>query len=424
MPLRMRVAQVTAASAWAVADQAVVSLGSFLFTVVVARTFSERDFGTVVLALGGLHLLHTIHRSLLLYPYSLRVSCSSEAEMRCSFYSALVLSILVSTVLGTGAASVAAACGYPRLSLILGLVVLASQTQEVFRWALLSRLSHKRALAGDLIRHALPATAVGALAAGRNVETAEALGSIVVAAAIASVVQACQLRLAPAAPAVRACAAEFWKFGRWDLMSALMTNVSSQAMQVTLAITHGTVEVARLQAVATILGATHPVLFGLGNVITPAVARAATRQANPGWAGIRYALAGTAVLIPYLSVLALLPQAVLASVYGADSDYAKQTTLLRWFVAIYALLHIVHATEGILKGLGRSREMTGITLAGLVLNAAIVMPSSALAGASGGAAACVFAYVVQVAMAVRLLRIGRADGELPRTALAPLGSSV
>src|SRR6476661_11135717 len=58
-------------SLWAVADQGVVSGFSFAFNLLLARTLPESDFGIAVLVIGGLYMLHSVHRSLVLYPFSL-----------------------------------------------------------------------------------------------------------------------------------------------------------------------------------------------------------------------------------------------------------------------------------------------------------------------------------------------------------------
>src|SRR5579872_6379086 len=138
---------------WAVIDQGVVSGCSFLFNLVLARFFPEREFGTAVLIIGALYLLQSIHRSLILYPLSLRIAVASDWEIERLTVSALGLSIPLSLVLGGTAAVAAIITSHRSLALILVAVVLASQTHELLRWVFLARMQHQGALVADVLRH-------------------------------------------------------------------------------------------------------------------------------------------------------------------------------------------------------------------------------------------------------------------------------
>ena len=109
-------------------------------------------------------------------------------------------------------------------------------------------------------------------------------------------------------------------------------------------------------------------IFGLSNLVTPAVAEAAeSSQATARAVGLRYGLIGSVVLIPYLAVLLLMPRTVLAAVYGSASPYVGQAAPLRWFVVTYVFVYTLQTAQAILNGLGRSRDVSIISFTGLVL---------------------------------------------------------
>jgi hypothetical protein len=87
-------------SIWAVADQGIVSAGFLGFNLILARTVSERYFGIVVLAVGGLYLLQIVHRAVILYPLSLRVAASRGEHLQHWVLSSAALSLPLSLALG------------------------------------------------------------------------------------------------------------------------------------------------------------------------------------------------------------------------------------------------------------------------------------------------------------------------------------
>src|SRR4051812_35840981 len=96
-----------ARSVFAVADQGVVSGASFSFNLILARILSEREFGVAVLSIGGLYLLQGVHRSLIIYPLSLRIASGPESDTGRLTFSAALLSLPLSMGLGFVAAAAA-----------------------------------------------------------------------------------------------------------------------------------------------------------------------------------------------------------------------------------------------------------------------------------------------------------------------------
>src|SRR3954469_12892194 len=53
---------------WAIADQGIVSLGNFLTTIILARTFGPEVYGVWSIIFGFMLFLNNLHASLIIYP--------------------------------------------------------------------------------------------------------------------------------------------------------------------------------------------------------------------------------------------------------------------------------------------------------------------------------------------------------------------
>jgi O-antigen/teichoic acid export membrane protein len=395
-----------AGSIWAVADQGIVSAGSLGFNLVLARTVSERDFGTLVLAVGGLYLLQTVHRAFILYPLSLRVAASRGEHLQHWALSSSVLSLPLSSLLGLIAGAAALLMSQPpHVAAMLAAAVIATQSHEVLRWVHLARLQHRCALVADAVRHGSAVAGVLILFRLGHAGIPGAFGCLAGGAILGVVWQLWRLRLwVGSADRVRLLAHDAWRLGRWDFLGGSISNFSSQLMPWALAGWHGVDETGRLQAVASLLGATHPVIFGLGNLVSPAVAEAAeSSRAHARAVGVRYGLIGSLVLIPYLAVLLLLPGTTLMAVYGRSSPYASQTAPLRWFVITYVFVYVLQTAQAILNGLGRSRDVSFISFAGLSLQAVIVLPLAIKGGLLASCIGLCVSHVIHTIVALRFL---------------------
>jgi O-antigen/teichoic acid export membrane protein len=142
----------------------------------------------------------------------------------------------------------------------------------------------------------------------------------------------------------------------------------------------------------------------LGNLVSPAVAEAAeSSRAHARAVGVRYGLIGSLVLIPYLAVLLLLPGTTLMAVYGRSSPYASQTAPLRWFVITYVFVYVLQTAQAILNGLGRSRDVSFISFAGLSLQAVIVLPLAIKGGLLASCIGLCVSHVIHTIVALRFL---------------------
>ena len=67
-------------ASWTLANQGVVSLGTFLVNVQLARQLPTEDYGAFALLLGAFLALQLFNSSLLLYPMSIRLPVMQGAS--------------------------------------------------------------------------------------------------------------------------------------------------------------------------------------------------------------------------------------------------------------------------------------------------------------------------------------------------------
>ena len=131
-------------SVWSVADQAVVSLGTFLTSIALARSLSPSDYGVYGALLAGLLFLNGIHTSLVTSPLSVQGAAVDRATLgRYSTASVLFTLVLAAP---SGLLLLAASAGLGRTSLwIWAPASLALwQLQETMRRSLMCGLGHRR----------------------------------------------------------------------------------------------------------------------------------------------------------------------------------------------------------------------------------------------------------------------------------------
>ena len=143
-------------------DQAIVSAGNFGLNVLMARNFSENDYGAFALILSFILFLNTLHQAFVAFPLSVQGAAAPPSRIGYLLAVAAAITLLETLlffpVLGGAVLSV------KRLALFLPACVfmLAWQLQEVWRRGLIARGRYASAIGNDFVRYI---TALAALAA-------------------------------------------------------------------------------------------------------------------------------------------------------------------------------------------------------------------------------------------------------------------
>jgi O-antigen/teichoic acid export membrane protein len=418
-------------SAWALADQATLSLGNFLTNLVLLRFLAPAAFGTYALLFGTLMFAGSLHAALVVYPLSIgtvpRGGRTRPGSISRGVTAGGALALTGVLWLPLSACLVAAAALLGRIDLAPWAIaaLLLWLVQETLRRALLADLRHRAALIGDAVSYLGQAAVVWGLALRDALSIESALMAIAATSAAGALVQAFQvgLRRLPRhllAPTGLA----FWRDGRWLLLVQCLGLLTVYATPWTLMFFHGGREVAQFQAVAVLLGVANPVTAGMIGLIVPAVA-AASRDGDvtaARAAALRYGAVGAALLLPYYLALSLFPTTLLSLFSGAESAYVGLATPVRLFVAAYALFYVAQISAALLNGLGQSRRAFVAHAAGAAATLLVALPLAAAGGLHGAVWGGLVPAAVHAAASVLLLR--RLAGSARRDCPAPVETCV
>jgi O-antigen/teichoic acid export membrane protein len=264
------------------------------------------------------------------------------------------------------------------------------QFQETMRRAFMARLRHREAAWGDIISYLGQALLVWINVSYWNLTVEGALIIMAVTSGAAGLVQMVQHGLRRMRfTEIQHQAVVFWGLGRWILMTNFVGLFLSQAYPWALAFFYGAAVSAEFQAVSNILGISHPVIFGIGSLIYPAVARArgeyGEREATK--IGLRYGIRGGMLLLPFYLILVIWPQSVLGLFYGSSSPYLDLAGVLRLFVLCYLIGYLANFMVVILNSLERTRVAFLSQLASAMTTMIIGLPLVMWGGVAGATAA-------------------------------------
>jgi O-antigen/teichoic acid export membrane protein len=398
----------------ALLDQGVVSLGTFVTNVLLARSLGQGEYGLYALVLGVMLLLNSVHAALVAYPLSVKGATADEHELRRLAAGSLGLAGGLAAAMGAGLFAAVAALGSVELACWSAAALVLWQAQETVRRALVAHLRYGAALWGDAVSYLGQAALIWALSQEGRLSLGAAFAVMSFTSAAAAGLQAVQLRLRPGGLREGAhLARSFWSLGRWALFTNLVGNFTTQAFPWTLAAFHGVGAAAALQSVVNLMGVSHPVMFGINNLIIPVAARVVADRgvAAARRAAFRQAMIGWVLLSPYYVGLALWPEAALRGFYGAGSPYLALEAPLRLFVVAYVFVYLTCILGALLYGLGDSRATFLGHTAGAAAAVALGLPLTAAGGLLG---ASVGVIVVGAARAAGLgWFVARPRGPLP-----------
>lgn len=350
---------------WAMADQGVVSLGTFLTSIILARTLDPTAFGGFALIFGVMLVMNNLHGGMVIYPLLVKGAESDREHLRCISGRALRATIVLA---GPQALILTLPCWYAGVSPACSILVLVVwQIQETLRRTLGAHLQHVRAVAGDSISYLGQVAAVWGLWRMDMLTVNTAFAAMAITSSLAALIQANQVRpIFASGETSISVTLQMWLYGRWVVLTHVLGVAAQQAFPWALATSKSFEAAAAFQAMATLVGVSHPIMFSAGNLIAPAAARAmATRQyQQASTTALKYSAQGAALLAPYFITLLLAPGTVIAIVYGERSPYVQSAGGLRLFVLYYTIVYAAHMAGSLLNGMGRSFSVSMAHIAG------------------------------------------------------------
>lgn len=391
---------------WALADQGVVSLGTFLTSVLLARTLAPAEYGAFMLIFGTVLFLNSVQGSLIGFPLSIKGATADRDGLQQFTSTALALTSATALVLGVVVVLASIAVQRPEVAPWAVASMLLWQWQDCLRRALMAHVRHRDAIWGDALSFLGQAAILWLVSRIVGLTSELAFALVALTSGLSALVQSAQVGLRrPTMESLRLHALEFWILGRWLALSNFTSILTNQAFPWTLAYFHGLAASAEFQATANILGMTHPVLFSMSNLVVPAVARARSRQGmGVAWrTGSMYGAQAGLLLAPVFVVLMVWPDRVLATFYGSESPYAGLDSMLRLFVIVYCFRYGAFLVSAVLRGIEDGRGVFLGKLAGAAAALVLGLPLAALSvvASIGGAA---LSAASEVAVTAYLLR--------------------
>ena len=395
------------AGGWALVDQGVVSLGNFLTSLLLARFLPQETFGVYALLFGLMLAANQLHSAAVVYPLLLQGAVADRRAMRRLASVSLAYSLALAPLTGIALGVATILLNVPGTWLGAAVALTCWQAQETTRRILMAKLRHRAALWGDSLSYLGQALAVLCLGMRGSLALNAAFGIIAATSALAALVQVLQSGLGSCT--VQDIAQHIKRtfgVGGGVLTGHIALAVSMQTFPWALGLSRGPSAAASYQAIANVLGLAHPIMFGVGNLMLPSVARinaiGGARRAMRG--AIRQAGEGAILLTPVFAGILFWSSQILRAFYGPGSPYMGLTRELRVFVAVYIVMYIAQAATSTLNGLGRVREASISHVCGAGAAVALGIPASALLGLAGGIGGALASNVARLGMSLAYLR--------------------
>jgi O-antigen/teichoic acid export membrane protein len=395
----------------AMGDQAAVSAGNFLTSILLARALAPAEYGIYALLFTFIIALNGIHAALVTYGLSLHGAAVPRDVLEYLSGQSLALTLVLATGLGTVVAAIALALHRPSAAPWAFLALVCWELQETTRRALMAALRHAAAIWGDAVSYIGQAAVIWILIARHGISLESTFATIAATSSLGFLIQAAQLRLRwlhfrGAASLIPA----FWRVGRWTMFANFARGFTTQIFIWILAL-RSMPEVGAFQSLINVLGITNPVLFSLSNLIVPLVAASknARRNESPLRATFRFSSQAGALLVPYYVALLIAPLLALRIFYGPHSAYLAFSPELRVLSIGYFFLFLSHILGAHEYGEGRSLVVFRCQLAGAAVALVTGFPLASRYGVRGACWAFGITFIVQTILFAWYLRHGSAE---------------
>jgi hypothetical protein len=414
--------QLLGRATWALTNQAVVSLGSVLIHLLLARNLALEEYGTFALLSGGLLALQIVNTSLFSYPLAIRLA-GVRAELRSHIVSGTIVMVMASSFL-LNLLLIAGVLTFGLSSLVVPASVyfLLWQLHEALRRGLLADFQYRKATLGDAVAYLGGPLLALTLALRGEMSLAGALYAMSAAFGLGALLHARSQKLnRPAILLNREVISDIYRSGRWFLVTSVLILLGVQLPLWTLAAVGGAVEAAALQAVLNIGNLLNPMIIGLGNAIPQGSAEARLKHGIDGaWRATRgYILIGLLPTVALSAFTIVFPQLPLQVFYGSLSIFFALTLSVQFLILAWParLASELICAFMVSVDSGKQAALThlagiGLTMATLPLAAPLGVPGCCLALGLGSVARLVVGHLF-------VRNLVAAQGELREIELKP-----
>jgi O-antigen/teichoic acid export membrane protein len=382
---------------WMLGDQGVTSLGNMFTMWIVGRHVpQEWQYGAYNILLETMLFLNSLQAALVNYPLTIQGASGPRGKLRRSATAALVFTLsllpVLGLVMGIGAARAGwhGGQGLSGHSSLLFLALAAAgamvmwQGQEALRRALISEFRIAACIPGDAVSYLGQAITVFILYKLNLLNLITVFLAVGATSLAAMIIQALQIGLAPICfEDIRALGADWWKLGKWAMLTNLSTFITGISFLWVLEFLH-TADLDSLAAINLPIKITNPVITSIGGLIIPAVANAASKH---NWeqtrrSAVRYAGLGAMIIFPIFAFVAIEPRLCLHFLYDRFNT-PSTAHLLRLWVINCTVQYIATILSSWLAGLKEPRYQFFAQMVHVVSVIVLSLPATAIWGIRG-----------------------------------------
>ncbi|MEZ4569738.1 MAG: lipopolysaccharide biosynthesis protein [Thermomicrobiales bacterium] len=342
--LRDRLLSLIGSSFWGLADQAIVSLTSFLTMILLARVLTPDDFGAFVLIYGALLLFNALQSGLFTQPHNVLGSSLTGAEYVRYTTTTLITQLAFSLLLGilaVGAFIAAVELGWTAAPLLIATApaIIAWQIQEYLRRVYYTEGRVREAFLNDMISYGGQIIGIAGIWLAGALTGPLAIYVLAATSALAALVALWHLQDRLDLGFDRTVVEENWRFGKWLFGANL---VQSGRIQLHLMLIGGLVSVTAAglyRATQNLVAPTHIMMNAIKSIAMPRAAAIHTRDGLPAMRRylIRICVLGLIPILLYLVAVSLVARPLLHRLYAGQYDgYAWLVWL---FSAVYLLAY-------------------------------------------------------------------------------------
>ncbi len=380
--------------ALALVDQGVVSGMNFITTVVIARTTTPGELGAYAIALSIIASFVAVQESLLLLPYSIRRH-RPTGTLTEHAGSVLVLSGTMSAIAAVVLAVVAlgfTVSGADKqltgMTWVLTGVLPFALIREFGRRFAFAHLQVARALFLDMAVAALQIAALAWLAWAGRMSAFAACGALGAAYGLTGIIwlYLARDRFAVVVRQLPTTMRQSWELGKW-LMAGKLTAQVQQYITYWLSITMlGAAVTGVYAACMSIVAFANPLVFGLGNILTP---RSVLAWKNGGGTSlrrqaIRDAMLYGAILAPFCVVVFVAGESLMHLLYPSGEFAGKGNIVGVLSLAVLATALGMPASNA-LASMERPRAIVVAGTIGMIVSVTLVGVLMAKWGLNGAA---------------------------------------
>ena len=404
----------------ALMDQAVVSGTSFLSTVAIARSTDATELGTYATGMVLVAVMVSIQDVLVIKPYAIQRFDPLETPARHAG-DALLLSGLLSAL--GAAVALLTACAFDvlhqgieliHIGLALSLAIPLVLLREFCRRFAFARLSVQQALILDGATAVIQIAGLLALAWFGLMSAPAAYVTLGAACGLASLgwlhINRRDFKLA--LRSLAATARRSWTLGKWLLAGQLTREVQQSTPYWLTMLLAGPAVTGVFAACMSIASFANPLIFGIGNILTPRSARA---WKSAGGAGLRRQAVADAIflgaVVSVFCIAVMVAGGPIMQLLFHGSEFAGHGATLDALALSMLAAAIGLPAMNALAGMERPRAIVSVGIAAVVLGIVLIIVLMAWWGIYGAAAGFLLGNVAAAAGRwIVFLRLLRSEG--------------